>query len=246
MPVSPNSADLAGRRVLVVDGDGARAAAVAGVLTGFAAVAETASALHDALDLLESADPPFNAAVIGGRLADGGAGVLARAIRTSPMLFDLRVVILAAGPPTDGIDVACPWPTSAEALAAAIVGPIDAVAAEAAPEAPILDLDELESIAGGMTKELVRMLRRFAAQAPKLAAEAMAAASVTNTEAAQAKAHALKGAAFSAGALRLGRAAQSFEKAAAASDWDTASAIDLPAEARALARTIEALPEPAE
>lgn len=243
--MSINSQGLAGRRVLVVDGDVETAAAIVGMLTGADALATTASALHEALDLLEDADPPFDAAILGERLADGGPAVLARAIRTSPLLFDLRVVGLAAGPPAEGIHVACPWPTTAEALIAAIVGPVSTIAAPES-EAPVLDLEELESIAGGLTVELVRMLRRFAVQASKLAAEAMAAAAAADATAAQGHAHALKGAAFSAGAMRLGRAAQSFEVAAAATDWPTASAIDLPAEARALAQAIEALPEPTE
>ncbi|MBL8687648.1 MAG: Hpt domain-containing protein [Rhodospirillaceae bacterium] len=237
---------LAGRRVLVVDGDAGRAAAVAGMLTGLEATAATASALHAALDLLEGADPPFDAAILGDRIEDGAGPVLARAIRTSPLLFDLRLVMLAAGPPVEGIDVLCPWPSTAEALVAALVGPVSIAAPETVPEAPVLDLDELESIVGGMTAELIRMLRRFAGQAQKLAADAMAAAAATDAAAAQGQAHALKGAAFSAGAVRLGRAAQAFEKAAAASDWTAASAIDLPAEARALAQEIAALPEPAE
>lgn len=244
--MNAKSQALAGRRVLVVDGDAGRAAAVAGMLTGLEATAATASALHEALDLLEGADPPFDAAILGDRIADGAGPVLARAIRTSPLLFDLRLVMLAAGPSAEGIDVACPWPATAEALVAALVGPVSSAAPETPSEAPVLDLDELESIAGGMTAELIRMLRRFSGQAQKLAADAMAAADATDAAAAQGQAHALKGAAFSAGAMRLGRAAQSFEKAAAAADWATASAIDLPAEARALAQAIAVLPEPAE
>ena len=242
--MSPLSSDLAGRRVLVVDGDAARAAAVASVLTGLGASAAIASGLHEALDVLESADPPLLAVVTGERLADGTAAVLARAIRTSPLLFDLRVVVLAGGQTADGIDVACPWPATAAALAAAIVGPVSTGTADDLPEAPILDLEELESIAGGMTVEILGMLRRFAEHAQKLAAEAMTAVAKAHAEAAQGKAHALKGSAFSAGAMRLGRAAQSFEKAAAASDWATASAIDLPSEARALAQAIADLREP--
>ncbi len=244
--MSTISPALSGRRVLTVDGDAERAATVAGLLAGLGAIATTASALHETLDLLETADPPFEAAILGERLADGAPSVLARAIRTSPLLLDLRVVMLAAGPPGDGIDVACPWPATAEELTLAILGPVSAPAAAAEIEAAVLDLEELESIAGGMTIEIVRMLRRFAGQAQKLAAEAMAAAADADAEAAQGKAHALKGAAFSAGAMRLGRAAQSFEKAITASDWITASAIDLPSEAAALARAIAGLPEPAE
>lgn len=244
--MNAKSQALAGRRVLVVDGEAGRAAAVAGILIGLEAIVATASALHEALDLLEGADPPFDGAILGDRIEDGAGPVLARAIRTSPLLFDLRLVMLAAGPPADGIDVVCPWPSTAEALVAALVGPVSIAAPETVPEAPVLDLEELESIAGGMTAELIRMLRRFAGQAQKLAADAMAAAAAADAVAAQGQAHALKGAAFSAGAMRLGHAAQSFEKAAAASDWTAASAIALPAEARALARAIEALPEPAE
>lgn len=240
--MSTNSQALAGRRVLVVDADPGRADAVAGMLSGAGAVAATASALHQALDLLETADPGFDGVVLGERLADGSGPVLARAIRTSPLLFDLRLVLLANGPPAEGIDVLCPWPATVEALAAAITGPANATAVAA--DDPILDLAELESIAGGMTVELLAMLRRFAAQAPTLAAEAMAAAADADTHAAQGRAHALKGAALSAGAMRLGRAAQSFEKAAAAADWATASAIDLASEAQALALAIRDLQEP--
>lgn len=243
--MSTKSSELAGRRVLVIDGDVERAAAVADALSRLGAVAMRGSGLHEALDLLEAADPGFDAAVVGERLADGTAAVLARAIRTSPLLFELRVVVLADGPPSEGIDVACPWPATAAELEAALVGPVRAGTTGALPDAPVLDLEELESIAGGMTVEIVGMLRRFARQAQRLAAEAMAAAAEANAESAQGKAHALKGSAFSAGAMRLGHAAQSFEKAAAACDWNTASAIDLPSEARALADAIADLPEPA-
>lgn len=244
--MNAKSQALAGRRVLVVDGDAGRAATVAGMLIGLGATAATASALHEALDLLEGADSPFDAAILGERIDDGTGPVLARAIRTSPLLFDVRLVILAAAPPAEGIDVACPWPSSPQALVAALVGPVGIAAPEAASEAPVLDLEELESIAGGMTIELIRMLRRFAGQAQTLAAETMAAAAARDAAVAQGQAHALKGAAFSAGATRLGRAAQAFEKAAAGADWTAASSIDLPAEARALAQAIAALPEPAE
>lgn len=243
--MSTNSLALAGRRVLVVDADPGRADAIARILSGAGAVAATASALHQALDLLETADPGFDGVVLGERLADGSGPVLARAIRTSPLLFDPRLVLLADGPPAEGIDVFCPWPATAEALVAAITGPASAPAAVAADD-PILDLAELESIAGGMTVELLAMLRRFADQAPTLAAEAMASAGDADAHAAPGRAHALKGAAFSAGAMRLGRAAHSFEKAAAAADWATASSIDLAGEARALARAIRDLPEPSE
>ncbi len=243
--MSTNSQALAGLRVLVVDADPDRADAIAGMLSGAGAATATASALNQALDLLETADPGFDGVVLGERLSDGSGPVLARAIRTSPPLFDLRLVLMANGPPAEGIDVACAWPATAEALVAAITGPASTPAAVAVDD-PILDLAELESIAGGMTVELLAMLRRFADQAPMLAAEAMAAAGDADTHAAQGRAHALKGAALSAGAMRLGRAAQSFEKAAAAADWATASAIDLAGEAQTLARAIRGLPEPSE
>jgi HPt (histidine-containing phosphotransfer) domain-containing protein len=242
--MSAASGGLAGRRVLVVDADGARTQAVMAVLGSAGAAAETASAIHQALDLLEGAEPAFAGVIIGERLADADGVVLARAVRTSPFLYDLRLVILSAGAAPDGFDVACAWPATAASLAAALLDPPPMK--ESAPEgtAQILDLSELESIAGGLTVELTAMLRRFADQASKMAADAMAAASAADIAAAKGHAHALKGAAFSAGATRLGKAARSFEAAAATADWAAASSIDLPGEARALAEAIRALPEP--
>ena len=236
------SPGLHGQRLLVVDANAARRETIARVLTDIGAVAELASTLHQALDLLEETD--FNGVILGERLGDGDGTVLARAIRTSPALFDLRLVIVSSAAPPEGIDAACAWPVSPEELAAAITGPISRSAGETT-EAPVLDLAELESIAGGMTIELVAMLRRFGGQAKQLAMEAMAAATDLDTEAAQGRAHALKGAAFSAGAMRLGRAARAFEVAVATSDWDTAAEVDLVGEATALAMAIQALPEPA-
>lgn len=236
---------LSGRRVLVVDADADRAGAVAGLLERIGAAVETASALHEALDVLEAAEAAFDAAVLADRIADAAGAVLARAIRTSPLLFDLRLVILAEGRPPEGVDIACPWPAGPEALAAAIVGPAMVVPPEAADDA-VLDLAELESIAGGMTGELNAMLRRFAGQARTLAADAEAAARAADARTAKDRAHALKGAAFSAGAMRLGRAAQAFEAAAKAADWTAATGIDLVAEAEALAAAVEALPGPAD
>ncbi|MSP50261.1 MAG: hypothetical protein EXQ95_13170 [Alphaproteobacteria bacterium] len=236
---------LAGRRVLVIDADSPRAEAVIRMLTAAGAAAEAATALHQALDLLEAAEPAFDGAIIGERLADGDGAALARAIRTTPLLFDLRLVILAAGTPPWGIDVACAWPATPESLTAAIVGPTSPVA-QPTTEAPVLDLVELESIAGGLTAELTGMLRRFADRAQEAAGAAMAAAVATDAGVAKGLAHTLKGAAFSAGAMRLGQAARSFEAAAAAADWEAAAAIDLPGEARALAQAIHALPKPTE
>ncbi|MBM3546331.1 MAG: Hpt domain-containing protein, partial [Alphaproteobacteria bacterium] len=168
-----------------------------------------------------------------------------RAVRTSPLLYDLRLVILSAGVPPEGFDVACGWPATAASLAAAFLDPPPAKDTAPHEAAPVLDLSELESIAGGLTLELTAMLRRFADQAPKMAAEAMAAASAMDVTAAKGHAHALKGAAFSAGATRLGQAAKSFEAAAAKADWITASSINLPREASDLAEAIRGLPAPA-
>lgn len=232
---------LYGRRLLVADANEMRRQTIARALTGIGAVTELASTLHQALDLLESAD--FHGVVLGERLGDGDGTVLARAIRTSPALFELRLVIISSAAPPEGIDTACAWPVSPESLAAALTEPASRDTAETT-EAPILDLAELESIAGGMTVELVDMLRRFAGQAKQLAIEAVSAASDLDTEAAQSRAHALKGAAFSAGAMRLGRAARAFEVAVATSDWDTAAGVDLIGEATALATAIAELPEP--
>ena len=234
---------IAGLRVLVVEADDAVADALGELLGELGALAATASALDEALDRLEAADPPFHAAIIGRRLDDGGPALLARAIRTSPLLFDLRVVVLDESAIPEGGDVACPWPAAPAAVAAALVGPITAHA-PAESEAPVLDLDELEAIAGGLTPEIVRMLQRFAAQAQALAHDAMAAAAAADPAAAQSRAHALKGAALSAGAIRLGRAAHALETAAAALDWETAAAIDLAAEVGALAAAIGRLSDP--
>jgi HPt (histidine-containing phosphotransfer) domain-containing protein len=242
--MSTASQILAGRRVLVVDPDASRADRIAEMLSAAGAVAEVAAALHRALDLLEAAEPAFDGAIVAERLSDAEGVVFARAVRTSPQLFDLRLVMLAGGAPPEGIDVACAWPATAERLAAAITDPPPTHAAASAGEAPVLDLSELESIAGGLTVELTAMLRRFADQAQKMASDTMAAAYATDTHAAKSRAHALKGAALSAGATRLGRAAQAFEAAATTADWATASSIDLLGEARAMAQAILALPEP--
>lgn len=239
--MTSGSPTLHGQRLLVADANEMRRQAIAQVLTGIGAVTELASTLHQALDLLESAD--FHGVVLGERLGDGDGTVLARAIRTSPALFELRLVIVSSAAPPAGIDAACAWPVSPERLAAALTEPVIRDTTETA-EAPVLDLAELESIAGGMTVELVAMLRRFAGQAKQLATEAVAAATDLDTEAAQGRAHALKGAAFSAGAMRLGRAARAFEVAVATADWDTAGEVDLIGEATALAAAIQELPEP--
>lgn len=239
--MTSGSPTLHGRRLLVADANAMRREAIARILTEIGAFAELASTLHQALDLLEASD--FHGVILGERLGDGDGTVLARAIRTSPALFELRLVIVSSAAPPEGIDAACAWPVSPESLASALTGPASGNAGETA-EAPILDLAELESIAGGMTPELVAMLRRFAGQARQLATEAMAAATDLDSEAAQGRAHALKGAAFSAGAMRLGRAARAFEVAVAVSDWDTATEVDLIGEATALAGAILELPEP--
>ena len=233
---------LQGRRLLVADANAARREAIAGMLNGIGAVAELASTLHQALDILEASE--FDGVILGERLGDGDGTVLARAIRTSPALFELRLVIVSSAAPPEGIDAACAWPVSPEELAVAFTETASRREEETS-DAPVLDLAELESIAGGMTIELVGMLKRFAGQAEHLATEAMTAATDHDSEAAQGRAHALKGAAFSAGAMRLGRAARSFETAVAKSDWDTAARVDLVGEAQALAQAIEALPEPA-
>ena len=231
---------LAGRRILVVDADQHRARSVADLLASDGAFSHAASALHEALDLLEDADPPFDAAIVADRFADADGVVLARAIRTSPLLFDVRVVILDREAPPEGFDTACIWPASPEMLAAAVTGPISA-RVDQAVSAPVLDLAELESILGGLTPDLVDMLQRFARQARGLANDATNAALRRDAVAVHDHAHALKGAAFSAGATRLGRAAQSLEAAAAAADWDTAAAIDLMSEVESLTETISDL-----
>ena len=232
---------LHGRRLLVADANAARRETIAGLLNGIGAVAELASTLHRALDILEAAE--FDGVILGERLGDGDGTVLARAIRTSPALFELRLVIVSSAAPPEGIDAACAWPVTLEDLSVAFTETASR-SPEETSDAPVLDLAELESIAGGMTVELAGMLKRFAGQAEHLATEAMTAATDHDSEAAQGRAHALKGAAFSAGAMRLGRAARSFESAVAKSDWDTAARVDLVGEALALAKAIEALPEP--
>ncbi|MBM3535705.1 MAG: hypothetical protein FJX60_22060 [Alphaproteobacteria bacterium] len=236
--MSTSSAALSGRRVLVVDADDDRARTIAATLAAAGGTIDTASDIHRALDLLEEAEPAFAGVLIAERLADADGVVLARAVRTSPLLCNLRLVALAAGTPSEEFDVACGWPTTPASLIASLVNPPPTSGAAPEGAAPVLDLAELESIAGGLTAELAGMLRRFADQAQRMAAEAMAAASATDAPAAKGYAHALKGAAFSAGAMRLGRAAKSFEAAAAAADWPTASSIDLVREARDLARPI--------
>jgi HPt (histidine-containing phosphotransfer) domain-containing protein len=227
---------LAGLRILLAGRD-ASLDALIGEIDALGARAEAATRIHDVLDLLEAADPPFSAVLVANHLDDADGAALARAIRGSPVLGGLRVAALADGRIAREVDVVLQG-TDAAALITAIVEPVP-MPRDAEP-APVLDLEELASIAGGLSEDLRAILDRFAGQALDLARSATAAAAAKETAAAERSAHSLKGAALSAGAIRLGQAAAAFERAAAVDDWPTAAEIDLIGEAEVLAYAIAA------
>jgi HPt (histidine-containing phosphotransfer) domain-containing protein len=226
---------LDGLRVLIAGRD----AAISGVLAqvgALGALTEAATRIDDALDLLEESIHPYSAVLVADALDDADGMALVRAIRGSPLLIgEVRVAALTDGPLSDTADIVL-----AGADAAALV---QAIAAPLPPRndparAPVLDLDALRAIAGGLNGDVWSMLTRFAGQARQLAEAASSAAAAQDGVAAASRAHDLRGAALSAGALRLGLLAERFERAATGGDWPTTAAIELVQEAEDLAAAI--------
>jgi len=230
---------LAGRRLLIADPDAARAAEILLSLVALGAAVETADGVNTALDLLESAEPCFDGVLIADRLADGDGPTLARAVRTSMLPADPRLVSLDRDAAGEDFDAGLRWPVPAEKLVSALSGGSSAILAEG--EAPDLDLAELEAIAGELTEDLLAMLHRFAALAEDLVGRIDAALAGARTEEVLALAHSLKGSAFSAGAIRLGRAARDLESAVKEDRIDPRAVEDLADATRCLARAIGAL-----
>jgi len=230
---------LSGRRLLIADSDADRAGEIALSLAALGASAETTDGVNAALDLLESAEPGFDGLLVADRLADGDGATLARAVRTSMLPAEPHLVRLDHDAAGDEFDACLRWPATAEALIAALNGRRAVAIAEGA--APDLDLAELEAIAGALTEDLLAMLRRFALLAEDLVRRIDAALAASRTEEVLALAHSLKGSAFSAGAIRLGRAARDLEAAVKDSRADPRAVDDLADATRCLAAAIGAL-----
>lgn len=230
---------LSGRRLLIADSDADRAGEIALSLAALGASAETTDGVNAALDLLESAEPCFDGLLVAERLADGDGATLARAVRTSMLPAEPHLVRLDHDAAGDEFDACLRWPAAAEALIAAVSGGRAVAMAEGA--APDLDLAELEAIAGALTEDLLAMLRRFALLAEDLVRRIDAALVASRTEEVLALAHSLKGSAFSAGAIRLGRAARDLESAVKESRADPRAVDDLADATRCLAAAVGAL-----
>jgi HPt (histidine-containing phosphotransfer) domain-containing protein len=226
---------LSGHRVLVAGCDTAIRAVVAEV-DALGAVAEAVTLIHHALDLLEEAVQPYSAVLVADALDDADGTALIRAIRGSPLLIgEVRVAALADGPLSETADIVLRG-ADAAALIQAIAAPLPPRTDPAS--APVLDLDALTAIAGGLTGDVRAMLSRFASQARDLATAATTAAAGQDSVTAANRAHDLRGAAMSAGAIRLGRFAELFERAATNGDWPATAAIELVQEAEDLAAEI--------
>jgi HPt (histidine-containing phosphotransfer) domain-containing protein len=230
---------LAGLRLLIADSDAARAAEIAGSLAALGATVEATRGVNPALDLLESADPGFDGLLVADRLIDGAGVTLARAVRTSMLAAEPRLVRMDHGVAGEDFDAWLLWPAGPEAIVAALSGGNGSSAAEG--EASDLDLAELEAIAGELTEDLLAMLRRFVALAEELVAAIGAAIAEGRSEDALAHAHSLKGSAFSAGAIRLGRAARDLESAVKEERLEPMAHEQLKDATRCLADAINAL-----
>jgi HPt (histidine-containing phosphotransfer) domain-containing protein len=202
------------------------------------AIAEAATRIDHALDLLEEAVQPYSAVLVADVLDDADGTALVRAIRGSPLpIGEVRVAALVDGPLSETADIVLRG-AGAAALIQAIAAPLPPRNDPAS--APVLDLDALTAMTGGLTGDVHRMLARFAGHARGLAEAATTAAAAQDGVTAAGCAHDLRGAAMSAGAIRLGRFAELFERAAASGDWPAVAAIELVEEAKDLAAAIDA------